>query len=76
MRRIIIAANHFATPALADQAPPAPGQRSAELLLERERAQHQQDLGAALQLQDQVATLQKEIADLKAPKTATPAPQQ
>lgn len=75
MKYLILALTILATPALADTAPP--GQRAVELLLERERFAHQNDVGAALQLQDQVAALTKQVADLTAENAKlkpTPAP--
>lgn len=64
MKRFAFAAAMIAAaPALAQQSE-SPGQRATEIMLNREIAAHQQDLGAAVQLQDQVATLTKQIADL------------
>lgn len=65
MKRIVLALALalLAVPALAQQ-PPSPSQRATEIMLQREIAAHQQDLGAAVQLQDQVQTLTKQVADL------------
>ncbi len=80
MKRLILASLLLATPALAQQ-PPTPGQRATEIMLQREIAAHQQDLGAAVQLQDQVAALtkqteedKKQIADLTKERDAAKAP--
>lgn len=90
MKRLILVSLLFVTPALAQQStqPPSPGQRAIEIMLQREISAHQQDLGAAVQLQDQVIALTKEteadkkqIADLtkerdamKEPVKASPKP--
>jgi hypothetical protein len=67
VKRLILASLLLTAPAaLADDAKPAPGLRALELMLSREIAAHQNDLGAAIQLQDQVADLTKQLADLKA----------
>lgn len=63
MKRLVLISLLLATPAMAQQ-PPSSGQRATEIMLNREIAAHQQDLGAAVQLQDQVAALQKQVADL------------
>jgi hypothetical protein len=63
MKRFILASLLLATPALAQQPAPA-GQRALEIMLNREVAAHQNDLGAAVQLSDQNAALTKQVADL------------
>jgi polyhydroxyalkanoate synthesis regulator phasin len=67
MKRIILASMLLATPAMAQQQPPTPpGQKALEIMLSRETTAHQSDLGAALQLSDQVDALKKQVADLTA----------
>jgi hypothetical protein len=80
MKRSILAAMMLATPAMAQQPPPMPpGQKALEIMLARETAAHQNDLGAAVQLNDQVEALKKQVADLTAenaklkPPAVTPA---
>jgi hypothetical protein len=73
MKRIILASLLLSAPALAQQ-PPTPGQRATEIMLQREIAAHQQDLGAAVQLQDQVTALTKQVADLTKERDALKAP--
>ena len=64
----------LASPAMADQPPaaaatsPAPAEQVLHVLLDRERQAHEQD---AMTLSAQIATLTKEVADLKA-KSVTP----
>lgn len=84
LRRLAFALTLFATPAAADEpkpAPATPGQRADEILLNRERTEHQIDLGAAVQFQDQVSALTKQVDELtkerdalKASAKADPAP--
>lgn len=73
MKRFVLASLLFAAPAMAQQ-PETPGQRATEIMLNREIAAHQQDLGAAVQLQDQVAALTKQVADLTKERDVLKAP--
>lgn len=81
MKRIILAALLLTTPAMAAEAPPqhqvSPGEEVMSVLLHRERETHTSDVVA---LNDQVARLQQQVADLtaenakfKAPAPAEPA---
>ena len=54
-----------ATPALAQQPPPAPGQEAWRLMFEREVASHHDDLGAAIQEKAQLDEAQRLIATLQ-----------
>jgi hypothetical protein len=75
MKRIILASLLLATPAMAQQQPPTPpGQKALDIMLNREIAAHQADLGVALQLTDQVADLKKQVADLTAENAKLKAP--
>lgn len=80
MKRLILASMLLATPALAQQPPAPAGQRAWEIMFQREAAAHQSDLGAAVQMQDQIAALTKQeeadkktIADLTAKAAGVPA---
>jgi hypothetical protein len=46
------------------QTGPTASQRATETMLSREIVAHQNDLAAAMQLQDEVTGLQKQVADL------------
>jgi polyhydroxyalkanoate synthesis regulator phasin len=74
MKRLILASLMLATPALAQQPSAPPGQKALEIMLNREMGAHQADLGAALQLSDQVDALKKQVADLTAENTKLKAP--
>lgn len=77
MRKIILLAAFalVATPVMAQQQPPTPpGQKALEIMLNREIAAHQADLGVALQLTDQAADLKKQVTDLTAENTKLKAP--
>jgi hypothetical protein len=77
MKRLIPFFLLLAGPALAQQPAPA-SQRATEILLNRAIVSDQSDLVGAIQLQDQVAALTKQVADLTkerdALKTAEKAP--
>lgn len=74
MKRVIVALSLLATPAIAQQPPSPPGQKAWEIMFNREVAVHQNDLGAALQMQDQITDLTKQVTALTKERDALKVP--